>query len=286
MAKIEFYTIYSWMRDELNLSGTELDCYAVIYCLSQGDNEYIAGIKNLMQLLHKSEPTIIVSLKSLTEKGLVEKKPVVVNNATRYYYKAIKPSLKPAKEILGGTLNNLSGGTLNNLTRINNIKEENKKENNKKESIDSKKEKTRFIKPTLEQIKEFIEEKKLLYIDAEEYYNYFESVGWVVGKNRPMKSWKASCMTWNNKHKPKASYYDPLPEDDETVLRFKKWMRDNHGQIGFVEKPLTCDGYIRLQKQYGRDEVINQLVYIDANIGRFKYSDIEASIRLYFEREQ
>lgn len=169
---------------------------------------------------------------------------------------------------------------------ISTINSPDKKENNKKESIDSKKEKTRFIKPTLEELKEFIEEKKLLHIDAEEYYNYFESVGWVIGKNRPMKSWKASCMTWNNRHKPKASYYDPLPEDDLTVLRFKKWMRDNHGQMGFVEKPLTCEGYIRLQKQYGRDEVINQLVYIDANIGRFKYSDIEASIRLYFERGQ
>ena len=131
MGNIEFYIIYSWMRDELHLSGTELDCYAVIYCLSQSDNRYIAGVKRMMELLHKSEPSIISALKNLTDKGFVQKDEVILNNVKRHYYKA----LRPTKEILGTTLKNLSDPlkkfkvpTLKNLSGINNINIENKKE--------------------------------------------------------------------------------------------------------------------------------------------------------------
>lgn len=142
MGSIEFYVIYNWMRDELQLAGTELDCFAVIYSLSQSDNRYIAGVKRLMELLHKTEPTIIAALKALTKKGLVTKEPVMVNNIKRYYYKAkrtSKDSQKPKedKEEKGEkdtTLNNLSDPlksgeetTLNDLSSINKI---NNKENN------------------------------------------------------------------------------------------------------------------------------------------------------------
>ena len=262
MAKIEFYTVYSWMRDELNLSGTELDCYAVIYCLSQGDNEYIAGIKNLMQLLHKSEPTIIVSLKSLTEKGLVEKKPVVVNNATRYYYKAIKPSLKPTKEILGGTLNNLSGGTLNNLSRINNIKEENIKEkNNKRLSNDNQK------------------------VDYSEEFSLFWKVYHEGSKQQAYKAWKkltdkereaaeknvysyiTFCRRSGRKKKDVSTYlnqkgfkedwsqvpdcYRPVDGDIERVGRFKKYMVTKWPDLIYHRNPLTFEQCDRLIEDYG-----------------------------------
>ena len=80
--------------------------------------------------------------------------------------------------------------------------------------------------------------------------------------------------------------YEPIPDDEDKVLRFKRWMRENHAEIEYTEKPLTFDGYMRLQNEYGMDEVCNQLDYIDANIGRFRKSDIEASIKYYFEHQQ
>lgn len=80
--------------------------------------------------------------------------------------------------------------------------------------------------------------------------------------------------------------YDPLPDDEDMVLRFKRWMRENHAEIEHTEKPLTFDGYMRLQNEYGMDEVCEQLDYIDANIGKFRKCDIEASIKYYFEHRQ
>jgi len=52
----------------------------------------------------------------------------------------------------------------------------------------------RFIKPTIEQIKEYCKERNNT-IDADKFFNYYESNGWRVGRN-PMKDWRASVRTW------------------------------------------------------------------------------------------
>lgn len=57
-----------------------------------------------------------------------------------------------------------------------------------------KKKTTRFVKPTIEEIQKYIEEKNY-HIDAESFFNFYESKGWVVGKS-PMKDWRAACRTW------------------------------------------------------------------------------------------
>lgn len=53
---------------------------------------------------------------------------------------------------------------------------------------------TRFVKPTLEEVKAYCKER-LNMVDAEKFVNYYESNGWKVGKN-PMKDWKAAIRTW------------------------------------------------------------------------------------------
>lgn len=59
--------------------------------------------------------------------------------------------------------------------------------------------KERFKKPTLEEVKEYCEERNNG-IDAETFINFYESKGWMVGKNK-MKDWKASVRTWEKKSK-------------------------------------------------------------------------------------
>ena len=54
---------------------------------------------------------------------------------------------------------------------------------------------TKFIKPTLEEVKAYILEKGYN-VDPNRWINYYESNGWKVGKN-PMKNWKAAIATWN-----------------------------------------------------------------------------------------
>ena len=51
-----------------------------------------------------------------------------------------------------------------------------------------------FVKPTVEQIREYCIERNNN-VDPETFYDFYESKGWVIGKN-PMKDWKAAVRTW------------------------------------------------------------------------------------------
>lgn len=59
--------------------------------------------------------------------------------------------------------------------------------------------KKQFKKPTIKEIKNYCEERKNN-INAETFYNFYESKGWYVGKNK-MKDWKACIRTWEQKNK-------------------------------------------------------------------------------------
>jgi hypothetical protein len=52
----------------------------------------------------------------------------------------------------------------------------------------------RFVKPTIEEVADYCNERNND-VDAEKFYDYYSSNGWKVGKNA-MKDWKASVRTW------------------------------------------------------------------------------------------
>ena len=54
----------------------------------------------------------------------------------------------------------------------------------------------RFIKPTLEEVQAYCNERQNN-VDAQRFIDYYSSNGWKVGKN-PMKDWKAAVRTWEN----------------------------------------------------------------------------------------
>lgn len=56
---------------------------------------------------------------------------------------------------------------------------------------------TKFVKPTMEEIKAYCEERKNS-IDAKYFYDHYEGIGWKVGSN-PMKDWKAVIRTWEKR---------------------------------------------------------------------------------------
>jgi hypothetical protein len=57
----------------------------------------------------------------------------------------------------------------------------------------------RFIKPTIEQLEAYMEERGMNNI-ANRFYDHYEANGWKIGKNS-MKDWKASVRTWEPNHK-------------------------------------------------------------------------------------
>ena len=53
-----------------------------------------------------------------------------------------------------------------------------------------------FIKPSIEEIKTYMIEIGMTDV-SEKWFDYYESNGWLVGKNK-MKNWKAAIRTWKN----------------------------------------------------------------------------------------
>lgn len=71
-----------------------------------------------------------------------------------------------------------------------------------------KKERSIFKAPSFEDLKSFCLENNLE-LNASDFINYYESNGWMVGKNK-MKDWKATVRRWA---KPKQeTIFDPLVE--------------------------------------------------------------------------
>jgi hypothetical protein len=62
----------------------------------------------------------------------------------------------------------------------------------------------KFDKPTVAEIVAYCEERKNG-IDGEEFYYFYESKGWKIGKT-PMKSWKSAIITWEKNNNKKKSY--------------------------------------------------------------------------------
>ncbi len=93
-------------------------------------------------------------------------------------------------------------------------KEESLKIKAPKGDIGGAKSVARFCPPTLEEVQSYVLEKGIE-IDAEKFVAYYESNGWMVGRNK-MKSWKSAIVTWKkNEEKydqPQRTIYPPPPQ--------------------------------------------------------------------------
>ena len=78
-----------------------------------------------------------------------------------------------------------------------NIEEYKEKEEEINSSSKRKRSSKPFVKPTIEELDEYIKEKGY-HFDAESFFAFYESKGWMIGKNK-MKNWKMACVTWENK---------------------------------------------------------------------------------------
>lgn len=89
---------------------------------------------------------------------------------------------------------NVEGGINNGLKGYQHtIKENNTSNNNTSLNIYGETAK-RFVPPTVDEVKAYCLERKNN-IDAQYFCDYYESKGWMIGKNK-MKDWKCSVRTW------------------------------------------------------------------------------------------
>lgn len=71
----------------------------------------------------------------------------------------------------------------------------------------------RFVKPTIQEVKAYCIERKND-VDPERFIDFYESKGWMVGKNK-MKDWKAAVRNWERKTKADKLHQDRFGYIDE-----------------------------------------------------------------------
>ncbi|MDR6968187.1 hypothetical protein J2X31_002202 [Flavobacterium arsenatis] len=111
---------------------------------------------------------------------------------------------------LSNHLNNQNGSNLEKQVKNNEErtdfrmkaeKEKEKKLREKKKDISSiqsitSAQPSNHEKPTIEEIRSYFNENNFPEIEAQKFFNYFSSVGWLVGGKIPMVNWQASAQNW------------------------------------------------------------------------------------------
>lgn len=122
-----------------------------------------------------------------------------------------------------------------NLNSSNSKISDNKEKENIYETIvspifskDSKKK--RFEKPTFEEVEAYIREQGYD-IDPHTFFDYYEACGWTVGKNKPMKDWKASVRYWVSSRKNNG--YASKPAEEEHQLNVRQYFPGDEDKIPF-----------------------------------------------------
>lgn len=75
----------------------------------------------------------------------------------------------------------------------------------------------RFVKPTINEIQDYCIERNNN-VNAEHFFDYYESNGWKVGKNS-MKDWKAAVRTWERSEYRKPTVKKNSKEDAINVVK-------------------------------------------------------------------
>ena len=116
-----YYVVQSFMVKELGLKGLEKDVYAIIYGFSQAESQRFDGsLQYLADWTQSTKQGVMKALKSLHEKGLIEKEEEFKNGIkfVKYYSTGFNRDSKQ----------NLMGGSKQSLPNI--IKDNNKTNNN------------------------------------------------------------------------------------------------------------------------------------------------------------
>ena len=78
-----------------------------------------------------------------------------------------------------------------------NTKELNTKKSNTKKSNTNNLHTHKELRPTLEEIEDYISDKDLN-VDAQKFYEYFDAGDWLDSKGKPVRNWKQKLITWSN----------------------------------------------------------------------------------------
>lgn len=170
------------VRYDETLSANAKLLYGEITALCNAEGHCWASNKYFAELYNVSHQSITNWVGQLSKHGYIRTKLIYKEGTKeildRYITLIIDPTQKnlgtPTQKILGDN-NTDKNNTFNNIYR-------------------GGKRTSRFVPPTLEEVKEYCIERKNN-VNAERFIDYYTANGWHVGKNK-MRDWKAAVRRW------------------------------------------------------------------------------------------
>ena len=177
--------------------------------------QYITSIRKLSERWRWGKDKTLKYLRLLEECEMItrnaDSRRTVITIVNYSVYQDIRNETTDTDTASKQTVNRHSSATNNNDNNENN--------ENKKKVI-------RFIPPTVEEVKEYCQERNNN-IDAEHFVDHYTMNGWMSGKNK-IKDWKAAVRTWegnrrtwgtdnnNTTNRPKYDMYGKLITEEKS----------------------------------------------------------------------
>jgi hypothetical protein len=201
--------------EDKDLKANEKLLYGLISSLINKEGFCFASNEFLSTKLNISKINISKTLKKMEEKGYIAmvylRDGAIVKNRKIYIDSRLSQTIT-------AIITNDNGAIIANDKEINKAIYSNRL--NKKEIYKEK----YFKKPTIEEVKSYCQERKNN-VDAEKFYDFYESKGWMVGKNK-MKDWQACVRTWESNYKDKPSVETKEPTWVDKKIEIKQASAD------------------------------------------------------------
>ena len=187
MQKPNYYAVIpAEVRYNKNLTPNAKLLYAEITALCNMNGKCIASTQYFCKLYEVSRGAVQNWLKMLEDNDYINRTVIYKQGTKEIMHRYIKLKDK-------GSINISTDNTNININNTN-LTDSNKK--------------ALFKKPTLDEVKNYCILRKNN-IDAESFISFYESKGWMIGKNK-MKNWKQAIVTWEKREykKPTMSKLD------------------------------------------------------------------------------
>ena len=205
--KPTYYSIIpAEVRYDEELKPNEKLLYSEITALTNKNGECWASNSYFSNLYKVDQATISRWISNLKQKGYIDLSLI---------YKANTKQIE--KRVL--TIKSIGIDKIINRGIDEKVKDNNTSINKEKIYI-----KKNFIKPTLEEVKQYCEERSNG-IDAEYFIDFYESKGWNIGKTK-MKDWKATIRTWERNKKQQIEN-KPKTKREQMNELFERMMKED-----------------------------------------------------------
>ncbi len=187
--------VYKSVVSDPHLTHADVRVYSALASFDSKNHEIFPSYDTLSELANVSRRKTLESIKNLVLVEYISVEKGGGRKISNQYILLKKPKGCKFCTVSERVQKTTQKGAENDTERVQSVASN----KNKEQEVYKERRKTnRFIPPSLNDIKNYCKERGNN-IDAQGFLDFYESKGWLIGKNK-MKDWKASVRTWERRN--------------------------------------------------------------------------------------